>query len=289
MFYSYGFTDYKNKAIMMLLTPYAPFIDPGAEYLRMDAYYICSHIVRRETAELTEILKKKGSDAQPFDEPVFKMLAAKAGVAEIVGVNSLAYTHAHGSRFALSAVEVGNKENAVLREIEAVMEGLGSRRAESGGAAAATNCRKCGRCIKACPVKAVDSDGITAAKCMRAHMRSGDIRDDEISKKMGAAFWGCDICQRVCPLNREEGVPMPEGLKSLLKTDAFLREPEKHTAALAGYIGQNYAKVNRLLPLCLNAAGNSGKHEYAPLITPHLDSKSEAVKRAAERAALKLG
>jgi len=119
---------------------------------------------------------------------------------------------------------------------------------------------------------------------MRTFMVNAVIPNDETARQMNGAFWGCDICQRICPMNRKDVTPMPNALKKLLKIDDFLKSPEKHSKALAGYIGENYADKNRLLALCLSAAGNSGDKAYIPLIEKHLTGKSENVVKSAERA-----
>ena len=288
MFYAYGFTTYKKKTIMMLLTPYQPYSDPGPGILPLDAYYIYSHRAHLETQEFIRLLKEKGIEAGEFEEPVYKKLAIRAGIAAILGTNSLVYNYYHGSRFVLTAVEISYKKDIEAHEFDELMEKIGARRAEAGEMTASINCYKCGLCIGACPVGAIDYNGLTPEKCMRVYMVKGDVPDD-VSEKMGGAFLGCDLCQRICPINRTGVQAMPEELKKLLKVDNFLREPKKYTGALAPLIGSNYANANRLLALCLNAAGNSGNKKYLPLIKPHLESKSEAVKRAAERAVKKLG
>jgi len=283
MFTIYGFTTYKKKTVMMLLSPYTPFKDPGAGYLPLDAYYICSHKARKSTAGFITLLKEKGIDAEILTEPVYKKLAVRAGVAAILGTNSLVYNYYHGSRFFLSAIEISYQSEQAEHEFEQLMSELGAKRAEAGEITQSVNCHKCGKCIKACPLSAISYNGFDPSKCMRTYMADG-IPDIDAARKMGGAFWGCDICQRVCPHNRTEAVPMPNALKKLLKIEDFLKNPKKHTDALAEYIGANYADKNRLLALCINAAGNSGNKAYAPLITPHLKSQSAAVAAAAERA-----
>lgn len=284
MFFNYGFTTYKRKTVIMLLTPYMPFSDPGAGYLKLDAYYLAAHKAHLETADFIEFLKKKGIEAAVFDEPVYKRLALRSGIAAMLGTNSLAYSYYHGCRFVLSAVQISYKKDKAENEFEAFMSELGARRAERGKVTDSINCYKCGQCIKACPMQAIGYNGLNPKKCMRTHMRAGAIPDDETAAKMGGAFWGCDICQRVCPMNRKGEGAMPAKLKKLLKIADFLKNPKEQTAGLAEYIGTNYAVANRLLAMCINVAGNSGNKKYAPLIAPHLDSQSQTVRIAAARA-----
>jgi len=127
----------------MLLTPYMPFADPGAGYLPLDAYYLAAHKAHAETADFIEFLKKKGIDAAEFDEPVFKRLALRSGIAALLGTNSLVYSYYHGSRFVLSAVQIAYKKDKAENEFEEFMKELGARRAERGKVTDSINCYKC--------------------------------------------------------------------------------------------------------------------------------------------------
>lgn len=64
-------------------------------------------------------------------------------------------------------------------------------------------CGKCRRCIDACPTGAIVGDGIIdAGKCISYHttQKKGAIPEN-IAAAMQNMFWGCDICQVVCPYN----------------------------------------------------------------------------------------
>ena len=65
-------------------------------------------------------------------------------------------------------------------------------------------CEKCGKCVSACPGKAISEKGIDKEKCL-SHItqKKGELREEEINliKKSGC-IWGCDICQNVCPYNK---------------------------------------------------------------------------------------
>ena len=302
MFSYYGITEYNGKTIIMLLAPYTPFENAGAEYLPLDACYPCVHAAHMETKRLIAQLKNEGIEAEEFTEPVYSKLAMQAGLAYTKGRNSLTYNREFGSRFVLEAVAVSEMKclrHEDMKPLTLIISALTSCCTATlhnftSEAASYQNCSSCHMCIKACPVGAIGESGLTADKCLRWHMRTGEYPSDEIAKKAGNAFWGCDICQRVCPMNRKLQTAnyklqiMPDDIKKLLKITDFLKSPKEHTEALGEYIGRNYANVNRLLALCINAAGNSGNKEYAPLIAPYLESKSQTVKTAAERAAAQL-
>jgi len=65
------------------------------------------------------------------------------------------------------------------------------------------SCLNCNKCIKACPGGALDS-GFCEEKCLSAiTQKKGELSEEEteLIKENGYAF-GCDICQRVCPHNK---------------------------------------------------------------------------------------
>lgn len=64
-------------------------------------------------------------------------------------------------------------------------------------------CGNCSLCIDACPVGALSENGLDANKCVSYQTieNSGDIPDKVASKITNQAF-GCDICQNVCPYNK---------------------------------------------------------------------------------------
>lgn len=63
-------------------------------------------------------------------------------------------------------------------------------------------CKKCGKCKSACPTGALLDEDFS--KCISfITQKKGDLSDEE--KKMmieNKTMWGCDICQKVCPHNK---------------------------------------------------------------------------------------
>ncbi len=65
-------------------------------------------------------------------------------------------------------------------------------------------CLNCGLCAKACPGKAIRETGINKDRCAsNLTQKKGELTDEEvlIIKKAHTIF-GCDICQLVCPMNK---------------------------------------------------------------------------------------
>lgn len=65
------------------------------------------------------------------------------------------------------------------------------------------NCGSCRRCIDACPVGALSKFGLDANKCISYHtIENKSKTPEEITKKITNQVFGCDICQDVCPHNK---------------------------------------------------------------------------------------
>lgn len=64
------------------------------------------------------------------------------------------------------------------------------------------NCGNCTRCAEACPAGAIKADGISVERCLSALSQKKRKTDAERAElKATKTFWGCDICQNVCPYN----------------------------------------------------------------------------------------
>lgn len=66
-------------------------------------------------------------------------------------------------------------------------------------------CLNCGKCQKVCPANAIKANGMNCSiKCISyLTQKKKELTQDEISliEKSGYIF-GCDICQKICPLNK---------------------------------------------------------------------------------------
>lgn len=86
-------------------------------------------------------------------------------------------------------------------------------------------CGSCTRCVDACPTNAIlDNRSLDARKCISYQTieNKGEI-DPSLEGKLESRFFGCDICQDVCPWNRKAQVhiePEFEALPEMLELSA---------------------------------------------------------------------
>jgi epoxyqueuosine reductase len=66
-------------------------------------------------------------------------------------------------------------------------------------------CGNCTRCIDACPTQALSINGLDANKCISYHtIESKETIPEHILEAMDNQIFGCDICQDVCPWNKNK-------------------------------------------------------------------------------------
>jgi len=84
-------------------------------------------------------------------------------------------------------------------------------------------CGSCTKCIDMCPTGALKAPFyIDVSKCLSyLTIEAKDAVDKKTAKKMGNTFFGCDVCQEVCPYNKKESgvVALPSTKEILAMTE----------------------------------------------------------------------
>ncbi len=104
-------------------------------------------------------------------------------------------------------------------------------------------CGSCTECIDRCPTGALKAPFyIDVSRCLSyLTIESKDDINREIAGKMGDTFFGCDVCQEVCPLNRKG-----PGIVSLPSTDSILGMTEPDFKSTFGKTAFERAGLERL-------------------------------------------
>ncbi len=144
-------------------------------------------------------------------------------------------------------------------------------------------CGSCQRCIEACPTGCILPDRtIDAGRCISyLTIENKGIIPDELKPKIGSWFFGCDVCQMVCPHNaRLRGHSSPLGdrrlpefmdLTGLLAWDRHVFKTSLADTALSR------AKRRGLLRNAAVVLGNQGEVNALPYLTKHLAEESDSV------------
>jgi epoxyqueuosine reductase len=135
------------------------------------------------------------------------------------------------------------------------------------------HCGTCTRCIDACPTEAILAPYMLDARRCIAYLTielKGSIPED-LRPQMGNHVFGCDICQDVCPWNRqrhfttEEALqPRPEHMHLPLEELAHLT-PAEFKQRFRGTALERTKRRGLLRNVCV-AMGNSGNAAFIPLL-----------------------
>lgn len=188
------------KSVIVYLVPYYSGIE--SENISMYAAGEDYHLVcRRISGEIGFLLTENGykhvsfADSGPLSE---RKLAYAAGLG-ILGDNRFLINEKYGSYTFIGYIitDLELPESKVIDK----------------------SCKKCGVCYKACPAGALSKSRINESKCLSyITQKKGSLSEDEkaLIKKTGCV-WGCDICQKACPMNENiEKSPLDEFNKNLI-------------------------------------------------------------------------
>ncbi|MBQ3195769.1 MAG: epoxyqueuosine reductase [Clostridia bacterium] len=116
--------------------------------------------------------------------PIFeKEAAAKCGLG-FIGRNSLLINSKYGSFVFIGCFLFSEKLEERLFECE-------------------VNCGQCNRCIEACPANAISKSLMCVNMCLSGISQKKKKNEDELNiLQQTKTVWGCDICQSVCPYNK---------------------------------------------------------------------------------------
>ncbi len=177
------------KSIIVFLLPYNSGAQPYNISLYAtgkDYHKVCAEISKKISAKLTDSGYKSVSfaDVGPLSE---RRLAQKAGLG-FIGNNGFLINEKYGSYTFIGYIIT----DCYLTSSESTPG----------------ECMKCGKCITSCPGKALNENSFCKDKCISyITQKKGDLNAEETELiKKGKSAWGCDICQRVCPMNKDKAI-----------------------------------------------------------------------------------
>nr|MDD6335587.1 hypothetical protein [bacterium] len=258
--------------LLVLAYPYTPFAMYPPDCLQVPSYYFASQQCYHAAPRLAEALTQAGLTAQVAHLLPQKPAAYRSG-AGFFGKNGLFHWHGFGSRVVLAVLAIGLEVPDVPQPHELI------------------GCGPCLACMRACPAKALAGDGSVDENCLRRHMLS--IVPEPLRPCVGLQAFGCDRCQATCPATRGMATTaLPPGYAEFFSISGILADDNpamrSRVNTCAGWLGKNYVTASRLRSAAALAAGNTGDPKYLPLLLPHADSPSPAVREHARWAISRL-
>lgn len=247
------------RSLAVLLWSYRPAALPEESEVFVDSYYAASNAAYHAARALEARLLASGIKAKANVSYPAREAAVRAGLGKI-GHHGLLISPRFGTRVVI-----------ILMATD-----LPAPKADC--AQAGERCLQCGRCASACPSGAIDEQGMRhPERCMRNFMMEGIVAPEALRERMGMRLLGCDICQRVCPMQprvEEE----PGGRYSL---DDFVTADEgafsQSVRRLAEEIGRNAARPQRVRAQAALLAGNRRRVSDLPVLRAWAGSPFDAV------------
>lgn len=174
-----------------------PYLLPDSEYegLNISKYAVVTdyHKVATERLGKAVLLLKEQFPGYEFsafadNSPIPEVKAACLAGLGVRGMNSLLITEKYGSYVFIGEIVTNLKINFDDNEEK--------------------SCIKCGRCIKACPSSAIKENCFDKNVCLsEITQKKGGLSEAEIRlMRECGCVWGCDICQDICPMNKNAAV-----------------------------------------------------------------------------------
>lgn len=184
------------QSIISLAFPYSPDKPATEDEFTLSRYSRPTeddyHSQLREKCHIiTDLIKETYSDSMfricVDSAPILERSFAYSSGIGFIGKNNMLIIPGYGSYFFLA--EILTTASFEIPAVEPVKNVCGS----------------CDKCIEACPTGALmGSHDFDSSKCL-SYMTieyRGEIKNN-MGKQMGKCFFGCDICQEVCPFNRD--------------------------------------------------------------------------------------
>lgn len=200
------------KTVIAALFPY--YCKNGGGQISRYAAAKDYHIVATNMLNAAADLLKEHFEGKEFvafcdASPVPEVMTAGIAGLGVVGQNGLLITKKYGSY-----VFIGE----IVTDLPVEM-----------GEIKQEKCMLCGLCEKNCPAGAISDSGVDRERCI-SHItqKKGELTPEEqaMLRKAGT-IWGCDICQNVCPMNRNAKETYIEDFKENLINSFSPDEIEK--------------------------------------------------------------
>lgn len=116
-------------------------------------------------------------------------------------------------------------------------------------------CENCDRCIKYCPSGAIKQNSFNYKVCISYLTQNKTLQNENEKKLIGKQIYGCDICQLVCPYNKDKYIEKSSNIDDffpnienlLFISNKEFNETYKKTAS--GWRGKKILQRNAIICL----------------------------------------
>lgn len=238
----------KSRSVISVIMNYSPEKSQPAGHPRISKYAYGNdyhEILKSRLYKLSGFINLRFGKAESriFTDtaPVLERAWAARGGLGWIGKNTCLVTKKHGSW-----VFIGELVTGIELEYDQPVK---------------NHCGTCTKCIDACPVKAIVSPNvIDSNRCISYHTIENNKEIPGFLKgKMNHYYFGCDICQDVCPWNSR---PVPAtDVKMQFRNPFFSLQPDK----LAGIDEEEFQSLAK--GTCLRRSGYKGINRNLKFLT----------------------
>lgn len=202
-----------SATVITMLFPYKVLKDKPYNISRYaaveDYHFVCSKLLEKIKAELKEKYKNYSFEYFIDNSPINEVKAAALSGLGVIGKNKLLINEKYGSFCFIGEIVTDYKIQTVDNII--------------------TNCINCDKCINACPSGFLSDKN---NKCLSAvTQQKAELSEKEIKLiKENKTVWGCDICQDVCPMNKNSAITPFEAFKNSYRNEYTENEDIKNRA-----------------------------------------------------------
>jgi len=157
------------------------------------------------------------------------------------------------------------------------------------------HCGDCDLCMRACPTQAFVAPGeLKATACLSYVTQMKGIIPRAYRKPLGRRVWGCDVCQQVCPLNRdrahaEDPVFTPDAEAAYPDLVRLLGMSNRQFLRAYGRSAMAWRGVRTMQRNALVALGNLRRPEAVPIVARFLASDRVELRASAAWALGEIG
>ncbi|MBQ4131796.1 MAG: epoxyqueuosine reductase [Clostridia bacterium] len=214
-----------SATVITLLFPYKVLEEKPLNISRYaaveDYHFVCEKILKN----VTDLLKQRYENFQ-FEwfidnSPINEVKAAVLSGLGVRGKNNLLINEKYGSFCFIGEIVTDYKIQTVNNLI--------------------TNCINCGICVKNCPSGFLSDKN---NKCLSAiTQQKGELSQKEIALiKQNKSVWGCDICQNLCPMNKNSSLTPIKAFINSYRNE--FKEDEDFKNRAYTWRGENVIKRN---------------------------------------------